>query len=184
MSSIRVYRDEANGKMFPDLCIRCGAEAELTQRKKFVYTPPWVHVFILAGLLPWALLAMLLRKEMTIRVPLCRQHKWHWHGRILFAIGGLFAIIFSGIGAIVIATEVKGVDLDGPLIFGFIALFIGWLVGVVVSNNTCIRPKEITNRWADLIGVSEAFAEAWDEIEPPPPPPRRKQKDWDDEWDD
>ena len=55
---------------------------------------------ILAGLLPYAIVAILMTKRARVQVPLCENHKGHWFLRNLFIWGGLLAVgaIVGGVG--------------------------------------------------------------------------------------
>jgi hypothetical protein len=65
-------------KNLPDVCLRCGAPATLHKSKTFSWHPPWVYVLLIAGLLPFAIVAIVLTKRRRVEAPLCEQHKHHW----------------------------------------------------------------------------------------------------------
>jgi hypothetical protein len=100
-------------------------------------------------------------KTVTMPVPLCEKHKWHWVWPPLVAILGLvaiFGILFAGIAA------ADALKLSPPIVFipvGVLAL--AWLVAIIVLSNKTIRPTEITDKSITLKGVSEDFVEAMKE---------------------
>src|SRR5207247_1179889 len=95
MAEIRLDLGEADGYL-PDICMCCGGAATVTKTRKMSWCPPWVGVLILAGLIPYAIVAMILTKRATVQVPLCDQHKGHWFNRALLAFGSFF--LFTAIG--------------------------------------------------------------------------------------
>ena len=96
MARIRVYRDETDGELFPEMCIRCGAaaDADVDLDVNFAWMPGWVHLFIFMGLLPWLIAALILRKTMRVTLPVCQRHRSHWRNRRLYiGLGFLFAVV-------------------------------------------------------------------------------------------
>jgi hypothetical protein len=173
MATVRIYREERGGEDFPRLCLKCGAEADSDVTNTFTWVPSWVIVIILAGLLPWLIVASLLRKSMRVTVPMCGRHRGHWLNRRLYLWLGLLGWIAYGVALAVVADdlpkEVFPVAL-GVLIFGGLL----WLIVGLVYTNSGIKPREITDQWIELVGVHRDFEEAWDEVAPPPVPKRRK----------
>lgn len=186
MAKIRVYKDEADGDEFPRMCVKCGADADLDVRQKFSWYPQWVIVIVLASPLIALIVAMILTKRMTVTLPVCHRHRNHWLNRQLFVwLGLLFWVVYL-IAAIAVADQLPK-DTTPVLIGTGIFGFLGWLVAAVVFHNSGVKPREITDKYIELIKVNPAFADEWDETHPPPkplrrrPPPRRYE---DDEYDD
>ena len=73
MATVRLYRDETEDFDLPAVCMKCGAPATTWKSKTFSWHPPWVYVLILIGLLPFAIVAMVLTKRRTILAPLCAR---------------------------------------------------------------------------------------------------------------
>jgi len=82
MAEIRLSLREANGDL-PKVCLVCGRDNELVKKKTFAWQPPWVWVALLLGVLPFAIIALILTKRATVQAPLCKEHRFHWDGRIL-----------------------------------------------------------------------------------------------------
>ena len=83
----------ARGVPFPERCVKCNQPTGgRTLRRTLAWHPGWVFVLILAGLLVYVIVALILRKSMTVRVGICPAHlKRH---RILLG-GGLLSIALS-----------------------------------------------------------------------------------------
>jgi hypothetical protein len=171
VAQIRLDREEVGKEQLPGACMRCGQPAVVYKSKNFAWHPPWVAVLILAGLLPYAIVAIVLTKRMTVYAPFCEAHKNHWLVRILGALGGLLLVGALGIGMIVLMANtddpagrrdnvlqsIKAVGCIGTLV-----LLVVWLIGLVVMQMTAIRPTEITDDTITLTGVSETFIDAVD----------------------
>src|SRR5262245_57890836 len=115
MARIRVFRAEAGGEHFPRMCMRCGYPAEVDVSQTFVWMPGWVSILILAGLGPWIIVALVLRRTMRVVVPMCHRHSGHWRVRKLFIwIGLVFWIVF-GISLVAFSNHIPK-DSMGPII--------------------------------------------------------------------
>lgn len=187
MATIRIYRDEARGDLFPRRCVRCGADADRDTTQTFAWMPGWVHLLIFAGLLPWLIVCLIMRKSMRVTLPVCDAHRNHWLNRKLYIWGGFLFWVAFGTG---LALTADSLPRDAvPVAFG-VLVFGGlvWLVSGLIYVNTAVRAGEITDRWIKLTGVDKGFAEEWKEGEPEPEPrPRRKaparRRDDEDDWD-
>jgi hypothetical protein len=173
MGVLRLDSDDRSGYDLPDLCMKCGAPAAVRKQKTFSWFPPWVWILLLVcGLVPFAIVAMILTKRRTISVPLCEQHKNHWMWRTLVVVGGFFALIILGIAAMSATTDNPrgGDDLVGGLLCGasLVGLVI-WLIAAVILQATSIRASEITDRSMTLTGVSDIFIEAFEQEWRPAP---------------
>jgi hypothetical protein len=190
MAQVQLDLQEANGHL-PQICMRCGKEASVTKTRDMSWCPPWVAVLILAGLLPYAIVAMILTKRARVQVPLCEDHKWHWINRNLIIWGGL---LVAGALVVAIAVLVSVLPREHQDMFGAglcIAgggLFFVWVIGVVIAQSTAIRPKEINDHSITIEGVAAEFVEAIEERERKRRAKlRRRDDDWDEEddnWED
>jgi len=135
-------------------CLLCGAVGNVTPKdKQFIYTPPWVYLGLLGGLLPAAVLAIVFQRKVKVAVPLCGGCRFRWGGSeaaiLLFAVFGLFLLpgVGAGVGSVV--------GKDTGAIVGVIAGFVGWIAGVVllkvfVANRNQVVCKLIENDLATL----------------------------------
>src|SRR6516162_3224465 len=165
MPEIRMRLREADGYL-PAVCMCCGATASTTKVKKMQWCPPWVGVLILAGLLPYVIVAVILTKRATVQAPLCEQHQGHWLNRLLLIWGSFFLFGLIGLAGIIFAANLPPPDAENVFPFVCIAsivLLVVWLVIVIACQNTVIRPKEITDTEITLTGVCEAFVNAVEE---------------------
>jgi hypothetical protein len=158
MADLRLGRYEIEHFDPPPVCMRCGRPSALCKDHRFQWSPPWVYILLLLGLIPAAIVIAITRKTMLVPVPLCERHKWHWGGRtaiVLLGLVGIFAVMFGGIA---IAGEL---DLEPPVVFIPVSfLFLAWIVSAVVLAAGTIRPREITDKSITLSGVAPEFIEA------------------------
>lgn len=191
MAEIRLDIAEADGNL-PDACMCCGQPSTVTKTRNMSWFPPWVNFLILFGLLPYAIVALILTKRARVLVPLCPDHQGHWFNRNLLMWGTFFLFGALGIGGFVVAGMLEQPGQRGDSFVGFacigsLVLFVIWLVIVVVAQSTAIRPKEITDNEIVLQGVSEAFVEAVQDSDRHERTRRRGRRDDradDDEYDD
>lgn len=164
MPKVKLSVIECDRDLLPRVCARCGRPSDHLVRRKFQWFPPLAYIGLVAGLLPFAIVAMLMTKRMEARMPMCDEHKRDWVWRQWVVIGGLVLLFTSGIVAFAIAvsqqerpgdSEAAGMVCAG---FGF-ALLI-FLIPAAIINNKAIRPTEITDRGMTLINVHRDFVDA------------------------
>ena len=178
MAEIRLRLREADGRL-PMVCMCCGEPATVTKTKKMSWCPPWVGVLIVAGLLPYAIVASILTKRARVQGPLCEQHKGHWLYRLLILWLTLAVVGFVGLVAIIAVASLPRhlSDSLGPFIcIGSVGLFVVWLIGIIIMQYTAIRPKEITDRDILLTGVCDSFVEAVEDADRAGDVARRKRR--------
>jgi len=157
MAKVTLYDPEDLEYELPGVCMVCGHDATTYKARKFAWNPGWVYILLLAGLLPFIIVALLMTKRMTVDVPLCGRHRHHWlarQGLVLGSFFGLIALLFL-VGALAPPRDV-GVWIGLVMLFGF----IGWLVLAIVVNLGMIRPTQITEDMITLQSVSDEFKTA------------------------
>jgi hypothetical protein len=164
MASVWLERPLNHEDDLPDVCARCGAETKGRVKRNFNWIPPWVIITILAGLLIYLILAIILKKNCSVAVPMCDKHRNHWFGRGLWVFLTFLLFIGGSIGLTVLTVEmVPNGELEGLAALWIVAGILAWLIFIIVANYTAIRPLEITDDRIRLTGVSEEFASAYRE---------------------
>lgn len=162
MAIVRINRREAEDDLLPRICALTGEPTDDFKQKAFAFTPRWTGFLILLGLIPYVIVAMLLTKRMTVRLPLVREKHGHWLKMQLFILGGIFLTLILGCGGALIAGN-KDTQIVGAVLgIGGVVLFVVVLVAAIVLQQRMIRPLEITDREMRLAGVHEKFKEALD----------------------
>jgi hypothetical protein len=188
MADVRLHRDDADGYL-PGVCMVCGNDATGTKSKTMSWCPPWVGVLILAGVLPYAIVALVLTKRATIQAPFCDRHQGHWFNRNAIMWGSFFLLGLICIGSFILMAALshgpqKQEDsaILGIVCFGGILLFLAWLITVIICQHTAIRPKEITDTHITLTNVSGGFADAVEDAKAEYRAKRRRRSErWDEE---
>lgn len=159
MANIQLHESETYRERLPDMCMACGEPAVDHIRRNFSWCPPWVGVLLLAGALPYIIVASITTKRMLVEVPVCDRHRGYFWKRNLLMWLPLLLIGVGGIGLAVAAEQVQR-DASG-IVCGLTALlFIAWLIAAVVIQSFMIKPTEITERSITLKCVHERFADA------------------------
>ncbi len=164
MARIRVYRNEADGEDFPRLCMRCGEPAECDVSQTFAWMPGWVYVFLLLGVVPLLVVALVTRKSMRVVAPMCLQHAGHWRVRKLFMGLGLFLCIAVFVGLAAVGDQLPDAVIMPAVVVALLGA-LGWLVGGLILMNGAIKPKVIGARSMDLVNVHRDFADAWNDMD-------------------
>jgi hypothetical protein len=168
MGRLRLRDNEVRASRLPELCMVCGEPSVKHVKKNFSWYPPWVTALILAGLLPYLIIAAVLSQRMTVDVPLCARHSGHFWKRTLLIWLTLVGWLAVGVLGTVLVTELvpepdKGYLMAG-VCMGFAAGLVAVIVVVGIAQNTAIRPKEITNREITLVRVDNKFIDAAEKL--------------------
>ncbi len=175
MATLRLESYDGNVLELPDLCMQCGEPAAVRKSKNFSWFPPWIWVLLfVCGLLPFAIVGMIMTKRRRVEAPLCEEHKNHWLWRQLLVVGSLLGVLAIGFIAWIVLINNEGNRggddaLAGILCGGSVILLIGWIIMAAIVQSGSIRAKEITDTSITLAGVSEVFIQAYqDEWRPSP----------------
>jgi hypothetical protein len=172
MAKVELSRDDAEDGRLPEVCMKCGAQSWKQKSRTFSWYPPWVGVLILGGILPFVIVAAVLTKRMTVRVPLCDEHQNHWSWRGWFIGVGAILMLMLGLGcfAVLVATDQPqqrgggGANpLAGVLCAGGGVAFLIFIITAAIIQQLAIRPTEITNEAITLTNVAPEFSEAVEE---------------------
>lgn len=124
-------------------CMICGGAAQIqTKRKEFTYVTPIAYLALLIGLLPGALLVMLLQKKETLDVPVCPacRSRWTMSSVVIGLFGGLgwlgLPILGCFVGSAVNAR-------DGAAVGALIAFGV-WLIGLIVLMAAWVPRRQVT----------------------------------------
>jgi hypothetical protein len=167
MAEIRVELEVAAGRL-PEVCARCGEPATTAKWRAMTWYPPWVNLLALLALLPAAIVAMILTKKASVKMPFCNRHSWHWLNRTLLMWGTFFLFGFIGLLGLIFAGAIMGNAQQNIMPFfctTSVVLLISWLTLVVIVQATAIRPKEITDTEIQLAGLCQEFVDAVEEEE-------------------
>jgi hypothetical protein len=161
MATVKLSDYECRRDLLPGVCMVCGAPADVRKSKNFSWYNPLAYLGLLAGLVPFLIIALVLTKRMTVRVPLCQQHQSHWSKRTLWVLGTFLAAMAVGIGAFAyMANQQPPNDDAGWVCLACVGLLFVWLVAAAIIQSSAIRPTEITDTSITLTKVHPDFVEA------------------------
>jgi hypothetical protein len=132
----------------PDRCTVCNAPANGMRLKRNLYWhPPAWYLLICAGILIYAIAALIVRKKASIEIGLCRTHIQKRKTAI--------AITWSLIGVSILVT-ILGTIKYPALILLAVAIFLGALIYSILAVQP-VTPAKITDRLVWLKGVNETY---------------------------
>jgi hypothetical protein len=158
--------------------MRCGGQAHARVPQRFAWMPGWVHIFILFGLLPWLVLALVTRRTMRVAAPMCRKHMNHWFRRKLYIWIGL--IWWIGVAIVLLAnTDELPANVVTPIVAASLLGALLWLIVGLILAQGAIRAAQIRESAIELANVNKEFALAWrvtceEDDERPRPKMRRR----------
>jgi hypothetical protein len=141
----------------PGMCVKCGRHDSLMPRhQQFSWFPQWTYLLLLGGLLPAALVQMMLTKKAPFVLPVCAWCNSRWTaGRVLYVLSVLLPIVI-GIATLFVAAAQMSSTLA---ILGGVILLPGMIVSVVAVQYLVLFPRIVRTTFIDdhvitLVGLS------------------------------
>lgn len=162
MASIKIWRGEVENDLLPHICAVCGNGTDRTKKVKFTWAPGWIIAFILlgcAGVIAMVILNQILRKTMTVYVPVCEEHESHWFRRKTLPGFVVFGSIFGGLLVIIAAVQGAGDNLMAITAVAYFVFVLASLIAAGVLQLGCVRPTEITDRTITLTSLHKNFVD-------------------------
>lgn len=162
MATLKLWKSDLRDGRLPPVCAVCGQEAERTKVVKFSWTPSWVLLLWLFGLLPAVIGNLLTTRKMTVPLPVCGRHQGHWSARQAIIWGGIALAIGVGcFGAYVESSWDKA--LGENILMGGVGLLVLMALVIVFVSDSGVRAEKITDDTITLKGVSDKFVQAMGE---------------------
>jgi len=137
----------------PASCVKCGGvPKEPWLKRTFYWHNPLLYLLIIIGLLIYAIVVLIVRKQVQLMVPICDLHESKRKSRLW--IGAILLLACIPV-AIAFGTYVQ--SESAPLIAFFlgIVMFIAGLV--VISSSYVLRPTYIGDDCAKFKGAHPEF---------------------------
>ncbi|CAN5378337.1 hypothetical protein BH09PLA1_BH09PLA1_24210 [soil metagenome] len=154
--SVLVMHKEAT---FLDCCVKCGQPSD---GKIWKHTYWWHHpayaLLIFAGILVYAIVAMIVRQPATVKLYLCEQHRSRRRWGMLITWLLSLATLGLFIGGAAYAANARSSDgwIGGVIALGgFVTLIAAVIVGTVVAP--ILKPKKIDKEYAWFKGASREY---------------------------
>jgi hypothetical protein len=141
----------AQNAQLPPRCVKCGALADgKPVSKTFSWHHPALYLLILVGLLVYVIVALVVRKQMKLQVPICSRHAQRRNAGMMLA----WILPLVGVADAFILPQF---NVDGGIValvcIGFI--LAGLVIWAAVSNP--ITPKFIDQYRGEFAGICESF---------------------------
>lgn len=139
----------SKGAELPDRCVKCNAPTPGPKfKKKLTWHHPAIYILLFVALLIYLVVAMVLRKSITVELGLCDEHKAK-HRRSLFIT---WALILLGFGGFILAIVAEDGNLALP---AALLLLVGIVYAVVAVR--IVTPAKIDDKFAWLKGVNKDY---------------------------
>ena len=140
----------SKGATLPDRCVKCNAPAQgLKLTRKLYWHPPAYYLLACAGLLIYAIVALIVRRNTVLDIGICPEHKTKRKRGIAIAwslVAVSFILFFVGISA----------DKGALLAFAGI-LFLGAIVYGIVESQFVTPRKIEPDGLVWLKGINQAY---------------------------
>jgi hypothetical protein len=157
-SSENLWRDGKilvmrHASTLPPNCVKCNEPAKLPLKERKIYWhQPWLYIFALFGLLPYAVMALIVRKQATIAPGLCPVHGKHRLLGIALGWGGsLLALSLLFLGGR----------------YDYCALMVAAFLGALIAGlilTRILQPQRIDKDFIRLKGCCQAFLDRFPEF--------------------
>jgi hypothetical protein len=142
-----------DGLPLPNRCVKCAEPAATKLRKRLTWHPSALYLAIFAAVLPYLVLALILRRTLTVDLPLCAAcTRKRWRN-----IAVLFAGFLGFVGLLVMAVlalrrhegQATAWFAGAAIMLLFVFLW-GWGIQIAMA-------RRIDERYARLIKVGQPF---------------------------
>lgn len=138
------------GGTLPPYCVKCGMVShQQPVLRKFYWHSPLLYLTILAGVLIYAIVAVIVRKRFDLGVPLCESH---------FRLRRIWMSVAAALMLIAFPALILGVLYDYPgtgILVCLVTLLGGAITWSVVAP--ILRPTVITDEMAVFKGAHGSF---------------------------
>ena len=142
----------ASDTVLPDRCVKCNAPAHgLKMTKKFYWHPPAFYLLICAGVLIYAIVALIVRKKSIIHLGICSEHKKRRSRSI--------AITWLTVGVSFLMIVIAATTETGGLAFIGILLLLGAIIFGLMTTQLVVPTKIDAQSVVWLKGVSPSYLE-------------------------
>ncbi|WDM67630.1 hypothetical protein [Xanthomonas cucurbitae] len=143
------------GANLPPRCVKCNAPADMPPRRYiFHWHHPVIYAALLLGVLPYLILAIVLRRRSPHVLTLCRLHERRRVRYVAVTLASVLALLVCGLS---LHSEFRWV-------IGSAVMAAMLLVGRLGSR--VLSPRLVDHHQARYLGACDAFLDAL----PPPPP--------------
>jgi len=142
----------------PNRCVKCNEDVDHRRKRiKLTYVLPWAYLGLLGGVLPFVILAVVLRRTAVIELPVCSRHRaTPWiHGSV-----GM-VIIAAGVLAIPIGITQTSTGIG---LAGVAGIFFG--LGYIAILTPLVRPSRIEKAYVIVRGCHPKFLDHFPELDP------------------
>jgi hypothetical protein len=142
---------------WPACCVKCGAMAGLQPRvQKYAWVPPWTYLIVPLGLLPAAIVQLVLTKRAALTHPVCAACNGRWTMANVGWRLSLLGPLFGGIGVVIAGASANS---NALMALGGLLFFPGILIFPILAHFLLVRPRTLRALFIDdnvikLAGVS------------------------------
>lgn len=146
------------GHDLPPRCVKCNQPAvQPIKKRNFQWHTAWLYLIILLNILLYAIIALMVRRRVTLSPGLCQEHATKRRNRILiFTIPGLLMVV----GGVVVAIWMDSGEPFAITLLGVLTLF-----GALIAQRI-VWPTEIDKTGTHLAGCGEPFLNSLRENRP------------------
>lgn len=139
----------------PERCVRCNEPSEgRPLRRQLAWHPAWVFLLVLVSPVIYIIVALIVRKTMTVHAGLCGRHRST--RRRALAVAWLVGL--AGVAVLVAAFTVFDEPVVALGILGGFALIIGG-AGIGIYYGGVLSPKRIDSQYAWARGACRDYLE-------------------------
>lgn len=164
------YLVVAQNATLPSVCVVTNQKPVKAITRSFYWHHPAVYISILAGLLIFVILALVLRKNQKLALPVSEMALQKRKGGLLKCWAAAALCILGVVGSFVLMANQNGASDSGFLITMFLLFFgfIGLLVSAVVGSRyaSVLRPKKITDQAGWYVGASPEYLARFPAVPP------------------
>jgi len=134
----------------PNRCIKCNQPASQRLKRKLTWHHPALYIIAPLALLIYLIVAMVVRKQATVLVPLCELHLANRRRAVLIT-WAIFILAIASFAAAIFLSE------NTFILVGVVFIFAAIIYGVIALR--VVAPSKIDEYYVWLTGISKGYLE-------------------------
>jgi hypothetical protein len=140
------------GAVLPAYCVKCAGAPQRWLQKKFYWHDPLLYLLIILGVLVYAIVSLIVRKQAQLAVPLCEAHESARKTKLWIGV-----VLLLGCIPLPVALSVS-INTDAAAGLGFLLGVVMFFAGLItISLSQVLRPKYIGDDCAKFKGAAPEF---------------------------
>jgi hypothetical protein len=126
---------------WPAMCVKCATTLDVRPRtQRFQWFPQWTYALLLVGLIPAAIVQMVLTKHATLVLPVCAPCGSRW---TMARVAYVFSIVLPLLLGLVLACAGAAEGSKALMFLGLFLMIPGMIILALLAQYMLVRPRTV-----------------------------------------